>query len=473
MTHSHLPTIYGTTNRPSGSADSQRITESERDLLQADTPGYGHRSALKVALNLVNATLGAGIIGVAYAILSCGVVLGTIVALIVACMTYVSLYMMILVGKQNHFYQVAQLAQFAIGKHGYHLYNFFVFLQLLGVTTTYFILIGDSIPVLFQQYFPSIPLLSNRIFVIMVISWLFIFPLHLSRSIGTLANWSIVSVLLLPLILLTIIIRCPSYASQHESPITIVGHDILGSLGIMAFAFGCAQVMICVVFDTNISIRSLCYSKVAFSNFLSLQDQSSKSWSKTTTISTMLCLMLALGFGYIGYFTFGVDVQANMFLNFSPTDPIINIGRLALAVSLILTIPTAFYPAREALQMMLGFDSRQHRTSNAQHMIITVLLFTLMVSLGITVRSLGKVYGIVGGVTATMLNYMMPGLAYLRAFAGRRWTKAENEESSQALLSAEEDDEHAPSLFLEAMAAGLLIVGAFVMVVSIYGAVRT
>jgi amino acid permease len=183
--------------------------------------------------------------------------------------------------------------------------------------------------------------------------------------------------------------------------------------------------------------------------------------------------MLALGFGFIGYFTFGVDVQANMFLNFSPTDPIINIGRLALAVSLILTIPTAFYPAREALQMMLGFDSRQHRTSNVQHMIITVLLFTVMVLLGITVRSLGKVYGIVGGVTATMLNYMMPGLAYLRAFARRRWTKAENEESSQALLSAEGDDEHAPSLFLEIMAVGLLIIGAFVMVVSVYGAVRT
>lgn len=183
--------------------------------------------------------------------------------------------------------------------------------------------------------------------------------------------------------------------------------------------------------------------------------------------------MLALGFGYIGYFTFGVDVQANMFLNFSPTDPIINIGRLALAISLILTIPTAFYPAREALQMMLGFDSRQHRTSNAQHMIITFLLFAVMVSLGITVRSLGMVYGVVGGVTATMLNYMMPGLAYLRAFAGRRWTKAENEESSQALLSAEGDDEHSPSLLLEIMAAGLLIIGAFVMVVSIYGAVRT
>jgi hypothetical protein len=34
--------------------------------------------------------------------------------------------------------------------------------------------IGDSIPVLFEQYFPDIPLLANRAFVISVISWVFV-----------------------------------------------------------------------------------------------------------------------------------------------------------------------------------------------------------------------------------------------------------------------------------------------------------
>ncbi|KAH8556713.1 transmembrane amino acid transporter protein-domain-containing protein [Umbelopsis sp. PMI_123] len=450
MTNSHLPTSYGTSERTVPSTTPQ-LTASERDLLQSDTPGYGHRSPIEVAFNLVNATLGAGIIGLAYAILSCGVILGTIVALVVAFMTYISLYMMILVGKKNHLYQVAQLAQFAVGKHGFHLYNFFVFFQLLGVTTSYFILIGDSMPVLFQQYFPDLPLLANRVFVISIISWVFIFPLHLSRSIGTIANWSIVSVLLLPVILLTVIIRCPAYASEHASPVTVVGSDVLGSLGIMAFAFGCAQ--------------------VAFSNFLSLKDQSAQSWSRTTAMATSLSLILALGFGYIGYFTFGVDVQANMFLNFSPTDPVINFGRLALAISLILTIPTAFYPAREALQMMLGFDSRQSRPNSLQHILITFLLFAVMVTLGIKIHSLGKVYGVVGGVTATLLNYMMPGCAYLRAFAFQRWTKADSEESTQALLE-HNDDDIGHSLFLEIIAIGLLVVGSFVMVVSVYCVLR-
>jgi sodium-coupled neutral amino acid transporter 11 len=138
----------------------------------------------------------------------------------------------------------------------------------VSLIAQFVIVIGDSIPVLFEQYFPDIPILANRAFVISVISWVFvricssmvsvhvfllrhssnmknslqIFPLHLSRSIGTIANWSIVSVLLLPVILLTVIIRCPAYASQHSSPITVVGPDVFGSLGIMAFAFGCAQV---------------------------------------------------------------------------------------------------------------------------------------------------------------------------------------------------------------------------------------
>lgn len=94
-----------------------------------------------------------------------------------------------------------------------------------------------------------------------------------------------------------------------------------------------------------------------------------------------------------------------------------------------------------------------------------------MVTLGMNVRSLGKVYGIVGGVTATMLNYMMPGCAYLRAFAFKRWTKADSEESSQALLQNDED-EVGHNLFLEIVAVGLLIVGAFVMVVSVYCVLR-
>lgn len=39
------------------------LTNKERDLLQASQPGYGSRSAVEVAFNLVNATVGAGIIG--------------------------------------------------------------------------------------------------------------------------------------------------------------------------------------------------------------------------------------------------------------------------------------------------------------------------------------------------------------------------------------------------------------------------
>jgi sodium-coupled neutral amino acid transporter 11 len=37
-----------------------KLTKAERDLLQSDRPGYGSRTKFEVALNLVNATVGAG-----------------------------------------------------------------------------------------------------------------------------------------------------------------------------------------------------------------------------------------------------------------------------------------------------------------------------------------------------------------------------------------------------------------------------
>lgn len=42
---------------------AQHLSQAERDLLQSDRPGYGTRSKIEVAFNLVNATVGAGIIG--------------------------------------------------------------------------------------------------------------------------------------------------------------------------------------------------------------------------------------------------------------------------------------------------------------------------------------------------------------------------------------------------------------------------
>ena len=129
-----------------------------------------------------------------------------------------------------------------------------------------------------------------------------------------------ISVLCLPVIILVILIRAPVYIPEnYELPITWVGPNVLGALGIIAFAFACPH--------------------VAFNNYLSQRNQSSQAWYATTVTATAMSWIVTMVFALVGYLPFGDKVQSNLFLNFAPDDGIINIGRFALGFSMILTIP--------------------------------------------------------------------------------------------------------------------------------------
>jgi sodium-coupled neutral amino acid transporter 11 len=73
----------------------------------------------------------------------------------------------------------------------------------------------------------------------------------------------------------------------------------------------------------------------------------------------------------------------------------------------------AFYPTREAVQKLLGFETATRQPNSMQHYSVTVVLFIVITVLGITVRSLGKLYALVGGFAATFLAYILPAMACL------------------------------------------------------------
>lgn len=72
-----------------------------------------------------------------------------------------------------------------------------------------------------------------------------------------------------------------------------------------------------------------------------------------------------------------------------------------------------FYPTREAVQKLLGFETATRQPNKIQHYAVTVVLFVIITALGITVRSLGKVYALIGGFAATFLAYILPAAACL------------------------------------------------------------
>lgn len=86
-----------------------------------------------------------------------------------------------------------------------------------------------------------------------------------------------------------------------------------------------------------------------------------------------------------------------------------------------------FYPTREAVQKLIGFETKTQQPSQTQHYIVTVLLFAFITVLGISVRSLGKVYTLIGGFAGTCLSYVLPAAACL---ISRRYPSAIVSEST-------------------------------------------
>ncbi|KAI9260659.1 transmembrane amino acid transporter protein-domain-containing protein [Phascolomyces articulosus] len=443
------------------------LTKVQQDLYQSAQPGYGTRNRLEISFNLVNATVGAGIIGIPFAIYHAGFIFGLTISVFVAIISQMGLYMLIIAGRRVEIYKYAELTEYLMGRSGFYFLNIILLVQSVGITISYFILMGDTLPVLINLYFPEYKL--SRELIVVLISLILVFPLLLPRSIGALARFSVISVLCIPVIILVIIIRAPVYIpDEYEWPITWTGPDIFGALGIIAFAFACPH--------------------VAFNNYLSQRNQSSRAWYWTTVTATTMSWIVTILFALVGYLSFGDKVHPNLFLNFAADDGVINLGRFALGFSMILTIPMGFYPTRESLQKLIGLETPDRHPSKLEHFLVTIVTFGTLLYLGITVHSLGKVYALVGGFAATTLAYIIPGAAYL--FAGRRSSSVLNkrltEDESNTLLGSNttihstittttttklynEDN----SFIMDLVAALLVIWGFFVMVVSTTGVFTT
>jgi hypothetical protein len=139
MTISSIPEPHSYGALESPQAESALISDEERDILQTVRPGYGTGSIFSTSFNIVNATVGSGILGVPYALHCGGFIGGMAISIFVGFLTAVSLMMMIRAGIRSNIFKFAQLSEQALGRPGFHLLNLFVFIQASGSCISYFI----------------------------------------------------------------------------------------------------------------------------------------------------------------------------------------------------------------------------------------------------------------------------------------------------------------------------------------------
>jgi sodium-coupled neutral amino acid transporter 11 len=138
----------------------------------------------------------------------------------------------------------------------------------------------------------------------------------------------------------------------------------------------------------------------------------------------------------------------------------------------------AFYPARDAIQKALGLDTAQKQPSNLQHYSLTVILFAVFLAMGVSLRSLGKVYSVVGGIASSFLAYIIPGYAYLKTFRPFSTSPASDPHPSELVPFAKPQnrsldlEDLSPSWILSVCATILVLFGSMVMTLTAVGAFK-
>ena len=137
-------TLVGTSLESNGSGYGtiidNTITVASVEALQADRPGYGTTSTTGSCMNLVNAMMGSGIMGLPLALRLCGLWTGLLCSVIIAILTGIAMQLLILAGIQCGQYTMADLARVSLlGIWGSHLINFLLVFHTAGTAVSYYI----------------------------------------------------------------------------------------------------------------------------------------------------------------------------------------------------------------------------------------------------------------------------------------------------------------------------------------------
>ncbi|KAL7324046.1 hypothetical protein PS15p_210617 [Mucor circinelloides] len=372
--------------------DNYKCTDNDEHLDQGS-------SVMGSSLNLVNAIMGTGIIGLPLALHLCGFWVGLLFSVLIAYLTCFTMHITILCGLATQTFSLVALCEKLIGRVGSHIVNFIIFFHTAGTAVSYYLLLGDTLPGLLVLVFPNVAFLADRRNVILAFGLLCTFPLSLSRSTAKFVKWSAISVLLLMLMLLGVLIRVPYYlpARQNiELEVVPVSEDMFKGLAIISLSFGCSQNL--------------------FGVYTTTRNQKPSNWLLVCFMAIAIAFTVNIVFAVMAYMCFGKNVQANILLNFPENDPGIRLVKLALGLFMVLTIPLCMHPCREAVMLMFGINI--NNPTKKQHYTVTVGVFLVVLYFGATLTSLGKVFDVIGGFSTTVLGFLLPGCAYIYLFSG-------------------------------------------------------
>jgi len=433
--------------------DAANITSLETDLPSTQPPLTNlsmpkkKSSILGASSNLVNSIVGAGIIGIPYALRMSGLWAGILLLILVAVLTDKSLRMLI---DQASFHPKLRnlpihtfedLASYPFGKIGSGFVLFNMFIMAYGAMVAYLLIIKDTVPTVLGLEHGTH--LFERNLILIATSLFVMVPLSMQRDMASLSCTSAMSVT--ADMMLVVFIAAFSPIKENVAANGGFG-EVLKNDGINSTLF----------VGLGILSTAMACQHSAFIVANSLADTTRLRWRWVTNQSISLSAILCLVLGVCGYLGFLGTTQGDVLNNFPLDSTAADAARVLLAFTMFFTYPMESFVARHVLIMLVhngDMDARGGCTLENERLVeedelgdgegvgddhtvnttvttgsiiegggvlcmnrrqtwtMMCYLITLLPSL--VVSDIGPVLSLTGAVGGSCISYIGPGLVYL------------------------------------------------------------
>ena len=382
------------------------------------------------ASNLVNAIVGAGIVGIPFAVRQCGFVSGIVLIVVCAFVTEKSLRLLINTAKHIHVPTYEMLAEACFGTVGFRFVAINMFFTAFGAMISYLMIVKQTFGTLLLGTEEDV--LANRAIaldttymrraILLIISISIMLPIACKRDMADLAQTSRFNVLVDTLLVGLVAFTSPIWYSKNSddngdaaldnsndnttndgvvaTDWFFRGDTIFVGLGVLSFAYVCQH--------------------SAFIIAGSLEKPTAQRWSTVTTTALILCGILNLICGIMGYLGYREGTQGNILENLGRNNLPANIARAMLGITMLFVYPVESFVTRHVCVVLL-FSGRSAHEGNDAHILsradrrigLTTVLYILAVIPAVLTNDLGPVLAITGTVGGSCLSYLGPGVVYL------------------------------------------------------------
>lgn len=386
------------------------------------TNGMGNQSRgasfASSVFNLMNAIMGSGILGLAYAMANTGIVGFCLLLVLVSALAAYSVHLLLKLCDQTGINSYENLGEWALQKPGEVLAGCAILIQNIGAMSSYLFILKSELPAAINGFLNAEDTGSawyedGRI-LLTIITLCVILPLAILPRVGFLGYTSGLAFLFMIYFTVVVVMKkwtipCPLPNSTVHSGACQVSNSSDSECTAKLFVLSSKSAYAI----PTMAFSFLCHTAV-LPIYCELDQPSKVKMQRVTNISIGLSFTLYLISALFGYLTFYTHVDSELLQGYDvylPRDVLVMTVRLAILLSVLLTVPLIHFPARKAAILLL-FGARPF--SWFVHCLATVCILSVVLLMAIFVPDIRNVFGVVGSTTSSCLLFVFPGLFYLR-----------------------------------------------------------